>query len=301
MRTDLAKIWVVAQHDLVDSFRSKRVIALFLLFVAGSVGGALMFLATLHGIEASASEMLQQGGQARSALTSADLAKSPAVRELVAKLVGNESLARELLDLPPLAVFFGWMGFAFLPLVSVLVSIERISADFATGYARFAFVRVSRLSWSLGKLLAQMLLIAGLLLVAAVCVFGIGLERGGTFDAKPTLLWLGIFSLRLCVFSFAYVGLALGLSQLTRSPPVARALAVAALIALVISRWVLESGWLARIAPQLVYLTRLLPGTHELALWRSSWDSNLVATAALLALGSAYFMLGYRVRAGRDI
>jgi ABC-type transport system involved in multi-copper enzyme maturation permease subunit len=301
LRTDLAKVWVVAQHDLVDSFRSKRVIALFLLFVAGSVGGALMFLATLHGIEASATEMLGRAGRAPAALTSADLAKSPAVRELVAKLVGNEALARELLDLPPLAVFFGWMGFAFLPLVSVLVSIERITADFATGYARFAFVRVSRLSWSLGKLLAQMLLIAGLLLVAAVCMFGIGLERGGTLEARPTLLWLGIFSLRLCVFSFAYVGLALGLSQLTRSPQVARALAVAALIALSISRWILESSWLARSAPQLVHLTHLLPGTHEAGLWRSSWESNLVATAALVTLGSVYFMLGYRVRAGRDI
>jgi hypothetical protein len=128
-----------------------------------------------------------------------------------------------------------------------------------------------------------------------------GWIRLSSFAPLDTALWLARYAGTSYCFAFAHLGLALGVSQLTRSVPWSRALGLFA-IAFVFG----VHGWLGRdsvreAAPVTIDSLRMLfPAAHRLDLWRLEASAVLSSVTILLALGVTYFVLGHLRFARRD-
>jgi ABC-type transport system involved in multi-copper enzyme maturation permease subunit len=301
-KTRLRDAAVVAGYELGEALRSRRVVILVLLFVGGAVAGTLAFVEVLESLEASLAQALAVADPGKPGAVTAALMKSPEFLRMLSRLVRDQALARELVGLPPLALFYGWLGLTFMPVLIMLTSAETVSAELATGSARFSLLRTDRLSFSLGKLAGQSLLMAVGVALGALAVWITGYFSLASFDAGRSALWLALLSLRISVYAFAYVGLAVGLSHLTRSVPLSRALAIGSLIALG-ALWGIGSynDWVREHAAAAAdTLLTLVPRSHMLPLWQPDVLDRAPALVMLGALGVVYFALGYAYRARRD-
>ncbi len=292
---------IVAGFELLEALRSKRVLVLSLLYVGGSVAGAVLFVDLLASIEATLAKTLFVADPSKPGAMTFALLQSEQFRAVVNRLIRDPDLTDRLITLPPLATFYGWLALTFLPVLVMLTSVESITQDLQSGAARFSLVRCDRLSWAVGKLLGQSALMLASLTLGSLATLLVGLFRMDGIALLPTLLWSLQLSLRASVFGFAYVGLALGLSQLTRSVQIARALGLAVLALFGAMRAVLESDWTIERAPVIAAtLGRLLPRSHQIDLWRPELSARLPAMVMLVALGISFFAVGHVVRKRRD-
>lgn len=293
---------VVARFDLAASLRSRKALVLLGLYLAGSVAASAGFVELLEAIEKTAADTLQVASTGRPGTMTASVMESEQLLQVVQELVGDEDLARELLAIPPLALFQGWLALTFVPVLVTLTSSEAIASEVGSGAARFALVRTTRGAWAAGKLLGQAaLMAAGLLLGAAGCwVVGAGWTAG--FEPIDNAWWMLRLSLRACLVGFAWLGIVLGAGQLTRSANKARALGLLSLVGVAGLRLLLAHAEPVRQkAPALAdSLLPLFPGSHVLDLWQPALLDRLPAMAMLLALGGAAFTLGHLVFARRD-
>ena len=100
---------------------------------------------------------------------------------------------------------------------------------------------------------------------------------------------------------WAFLGLALAASQLTRSVNGSRALGLFALSAAGGAGMLLGSERALELAPNLAPALQLLvPGAHQVDLWREAWWDRLPGVVMLLALGLGYFGLGHLYFTRRD-
>ena len=298
----LRDIAIVAGNELGEALRSRRVLILALLFVGGSVAGTLVFIDVLQSVETSVASALNVTHAGKPGAMTGTLMHSEQFVQMLGNLIHDERLARELSSLPPLALFYGWLGLTFMPVMVMLSATEAISSELASGSARFSLLRTSRLCFSAGKLVGQSLLVLTAIACGALAVWITGFVSLSSFDPAGTALWLLLLSLRIGVFAFAYVGLALGISHLTRSVPLSRALGLASLLALAMLSGLLEhAAVVRRYAPDVAdAVLVLLPRTHMLDLWQPHIADRLPSIVMLSALGIVYFALGYRFRARRD-
>jgi ABC-type transport system involved in multi-copper enzyme maturation permease subunit len=301
-KVGLRDIAVVAGYELGEALRSRRVLILTLLFVGGAVAGTLVFVELLESLEATLAEALAVAEPGKPGAVTAALMQSPEFLRMLGRLVRDDALASELAGLPPLALFYGWLGLTFLPVLIMLSSAETISSELASGSVRFSLLRTDRLSFSLGKLAGQTLLLAVGIACGALAVWVTGYLSLGSFEAGRSALWLGFLSIRIGFYAFAHVGLAVGLSHLTRSVPLSRALALGSLFVLGalwgVGRY---SDVVREHAPGLAdALLTLVPRSHMLELWQPALSDRLPALLMLVALGVVYFALGYGYRARRD-
>ena len=100
---------------------------------------------------------------------------------------------------------------------------------------------------------------------------------------------------------FAFLGIALGVSQLTRSVPWSRGLGLVALTCIAIASAVLRHDEWRESAP-IVFdtLAQVLPAAHKLDLWRMSMADVVPSLVMLIALGFVYFAMGHVRFARRD-
>ena len=300
MSRTLLQLWTVAENELLETVRSKRVLVVALLYLGGAVGGTLLFIEFLTGIEESLSEGLGVAAPSTPGALSQSLFRSPQFLTLLTRWVEDRAFAEQLVAMPPLSLFYGWMSLTFLPLMVTLTAAETISSELGSGAVRFQLLRVDRLTYSLGKLLGQTLLMVGSVVSGAALVWLAGRLSMAQFDAWSHATWLLRLSLRAGCYGFAYVGLVVGLSHLTRSVPASRAIALFALVAFSSLSSVLDAlilwgdyGWAESVAV-------LLPSAHKLDLLRPTLPDRLPAILILGALGSAYFAAGFVFRQRRD-
>jgi hypothetical protein len=189
-----------------------------------------------------------------------------------------------------------------MPMLIMLTSAETISSELATGSIRFSLLRTDRLSVSAGKLLGQSLLMLAGVYAGALAVWITGYFSLASFQAGRSALWLALLSIRIAVYAFAHVGLAVGLSHLTRSVLVSRVLALATLGGLTLFYGLGRNlDWIREHAAGLAdALLQLVPRSHLLDLWRPSLWDRMPSLVMLFALGIVYFTLGYLHRARRD-
>lgn len=297
----LRDAWIVASFELVEALRSKRVLVLALLYVGGAVAGSVLFIDLLASIEATLASTLMVADPSKPGAMTRALIESEQFRAVVSGLIRDPKLTDRLITLPPLATFYGWLSLTFLPVLVMLTSVESITQELQSGSARFSLVRCDRLSWAVGKLLGQSALMLASLALGSLATLIVGLFRMQGVEVVPTLLWLLMLSARASIYGFAYVGLALGLSQLTRSVQVARALGLGVLALLGILRAVLDSDWTIERIPVLAASLRVvLPRSHQLDLWRPEVSERMPAMVMLVALGISYFAIGHLVRKRRD-
>jgi hypothetical protein len=301
-KAGLRDIAVVAGYELGEALRSRRVLILVLLFVGGAAAGTLAFVEVLESLEASLAEALAVAEPGKPGAVTAALMKSPEFLRMLGRFVRDEALARELAGLPPLALFYGWLGLTFMPVLIMLTSAETISAELATGSARFSLLRTARLRYSLGKLLGQTALMALGICTGAAAVWFTGYLSLASFEAGRSAFWLALLSIRIAFYGFAYVGLAIGLSHLTRSVPLSRAFALGSLLVLGALFGLGSYNDLVRehAAGFADALLTLVPRSHMLDLWQPALLDRLPSLVMLPALGVVYFAAGYGYRARRD-
>lgn len=200
-----------------------------------------------------------------------------------------------------MALFYGWLGSTFAPVLVMLTAAETVTAELGSGSARFALVRTDGLLWVTGKLLGQTLMMAvSLMLGGMVCLLVAWIQLD-SFDAGATASWIVALSGRASLMGFAHVGLALGLSQCTRSIAVARALGLGSLGVMGALHGISNRPWAHDRAPVTVdTLRNLLPRAHQLDLWRPEFNDRLPAMVMLVALGVLYFAAGFVFRTRRD-
>lgn len=297
--TNVRTVGLVAGFDLYESLRSRKAIALILLYVVIAVGGTAIFASLVNKIFEQISDNL---GQQLGPEMIDKLLESKPVLELVTKLAGNdEALARELLTIPPLALFYGWLITTFMPLVVVLSSADAVSGEVVSGSARFALFRVDRLGWALGKLLGQTLLMVVGIAVGALACYGIGVLALDHIAPGKTAYWLVRMSFRGSFYGFAYLGIAMCASQLVRSNAAARALAIGlAFFASVLGAVFSAPGLRAKAPAVIDAIHQLFPNAHSIALYRPELAGRMLGTVALVAIGLAWFSLGYWRFQGRD-
>jgi hypothetical protein len=290
----LRDIALVAGFDLMDSLRSRRALLLLLVFFAGSVSATLLFVEILSQIEAVAASALRVPATERPGALTESLRGSTELIEALTKMVGEEQLVRQILDLPVLALFYGWVALTFSPALSTFIAGGSVAGERASGSARFALGRTGRTAWAIGKLCGQALVLLVGLQVAALGVWLVGRVHTTGMPALDTALWLCRMGFRGWVYGLPWLGLAMGLSQLTRSVHVAWGLCIAGLILGGALRGILRLPRVAALAPTLAEsLLQLLPGTHAMDLWRPELADRAPAVALLCAMGVVAFTLGH--------
>ena len=289
----LRDAWVVALFDLAESLRSRKVLIFLALYVVGAIAATTIFTEILQSIETELAEQLLVARTDRPGNLTTAVMESPELRRVLSKLIGDRELVGQLVSIPPIALLYGWVAMAFGPIFVVLTSSDTVSTELATGSARFALVRTHRSSWALGKLLGQATLLGVGVGLGGIAAWVTGYLRMGSFPAVETATWTIRYAASAFVYAFAYLGLALGVSQLTRSVPWSRGLALVALIGVVVASALLRHDEYRELSPVLFdSLALLFPSTHKLDLWRTGTDV-LPAAIMLFALGTVYFTLGH--------
>jgi ABC-type transport system involved in multi-copper enzyme maturation permease subunit len=300
MSRTLRQLRVVAANELVDSVRSRRALVLLFLYLAGSAVACVLFIHILHKLEVRLVESMGLTASSEPGGATRTLWQSSHFRHMMGELVGDSKLAMRLLDLPPLSIYYGWLAFTFTPLLVMLISAPRIAEEVSTASVRFVLFRTSRATWCGGKLLGQAGLLLVALLASAVGAWVVGAFRMASFEFGANAAVMFVFALKAWVYALAYLGLALGVSQLTRSPVIATGLGLAAMLGLSIVNWTSDywhgEGWF-----RILDITRMLtPGGNNLHLWNPD-PAYLVPTLVFLpALGLLYFLAGYAFFARRD-
>lgn len=301
MRGWLRDAALVAAFDLGESVRSRKAMVFLLLYVAGAAGAAGLFVEALREIENSLAGALQVAAVDRPGAMTSSLMASDEFRRIVRRLVGDEEVAQVLVNLPPLALFYGWVSLGLVPVLVVFTSADAIAGELATGSCRFSLFRIERSAWLAGKLGGQLLLMVVGILVGAVAVWVVGAIEVVAFPAVETARWLLSLSLRSAVYGFAWLGLTLGTSAAVRSVHWARGLALIGLIAGAILGNLLGSSlgeeYLGVLGPT---LAQLYPGAHRVDLWRPALVDRAPAMIMLVSLGLSALSLGYWRFSRRD-
>ncbi|MDG1478978.1 MAG: ABC transporter permease subunit [Myxococcota bacterium] len=292
---------IVAWFDLRESLRSRRALALMVIYMIGSMAATGLFVVLLAEVESAVASSLSVSQTARPGAMTEALMESEELLSIISGLIGSEDLAREVVSIPPIALFYGWLSLTFVPLLVAFTSAEAVSSELASGSARFVLFRSSRLSWATGKLGGQTLLMATGILLGSVGVWIIGYGSLGSFQPATTAVWLLKLSGRSCIYGFTFLGITLGISQITSSLNGSRTLALLTVIALGIGGGLSGSEDVQSYAPVLISsIHPLFPNAHRIDLWRPDLISRLPAICMLLTMGIAGFGIGNLIMTQRD-
>lgn len=292
---------LVAAFDLSESLRSRKVLGLMVVYVAGAVAATAGFVSLLESLEKTLATQLQVATTSKPGTMTQGIQDSEQFRQVVGELTGDPSLVDAIASLPPLALFYGWMTLTFLPALVVFTSCDAISNEVSSGSCRYALLRTDRLSWAVGKLGGQAGLMALGVAAGALGTWLVGLFGLASFDEVGTAWWMLRLGVRGWVYGLPYLGLALGLSQVVRSSHAARALALVALTGLGAGRAILQIPRVVEELPVIApSLGPLFPGNHALDLWRPELVERAPAMFMLVALGVTFFALGHQVFDRRD-
>jgi len=299
--TGLRAALLVAWFDLRESLRSWKALALLVIYLMGAMAAAGIFVQILAEIEQTMADTLQVAQTSRPGAMTASLMESEQVLDMLSGLIGDRGLAEQLVSTPPVALFYGWLSMAFVPILVTFTSAESISSELSSGACRYSLFRSDRLSWAAGKLAGQSLLMAVGILAGAAGVWLVGWYGMNSFEGALTAGWLLRFSARAWVYGFAFLGMTLGISQLTRSINGARAMALIALIVAAAGGGLLTVPEITEHAPLLADTVRqLFPNAHKLDLWRPEANIRMGAMVMLMALGTIAFAAGHQWMSRRD-
>ena len=300
--TELQSIWITSRQELADAIRSRRAAVILILYLAGSLLACNGFVTVLHKLEVQLADMLKISAGASPGVVMGALWENHEFQRMVRHLVGDAEVARQLLSVPPLALVYGWLAFTFTPILVMLSASGRIAEETASNSVRFVIVRSSRMAWVLGKFTGQALLLILALLLSAVGAWCIGRFRLTGFAQGPAAAAMMIYAAKAWIYSLVFVGLALGLSQLTRRPYLSMALGFltwlgTTFLALAAGHYLKQDGG----SPAWELLRQMLPQGHRLDLWRTDAPHLVVAILFLTSLAFVYLFAGFAWFRRRDL
>lgn len=283
---DVRRLGIVARFELAEALRSRLVTVVIVLYGAGAAIGAYVFGKALDAAEAAVRDSLGT----MNAHAPADLVREHALPRVIAFLVEDEALERELLSVEPLAIFYGFMALTFVAPMVLVTSGSVHAGDLHSGAARFVLSRCDRLSWALGKALGHAGLLALGVSIGALATLGVAYGRGGV--EASSVLWLLRAAFRAWVYGMAWLGIFSGASLVARAPSRARALCVGLMFSLWVGHDLCQSSTLTAQLPGLEHLVWLFPAQYADRLWSPRWMQSVPAVLALLALGALGFAIG---------
>ena len=297
----LQQFVTVTAYELVDSFRSRWALVLLILYLLGSIASTYGFIEVLHKVEVKVVESMGLTASKTPGSATETLWKSKQFEDIVTGLMdNNRTLAKKMLSAPPVALFYSWLSLTFVPLLIIMISSSRISEEVSHASVRYVLFRTPRSTWCLGKWAGQSLLLLGALLLSAVGAWGVAVIRMRGFEPVAGAWALLGFSFKTWIYGFAYLGLALGVSQVFRSPVIATAVGLVGMIFLAVLSWVAEFRQSVTTNPIWPILLKCTPRGYKAGLRDTEWAQALPASVMLLVLGAVFFMAGYAVFARRD-
>lgn len=231
----LRDVGLIARFELLEAVRTRRVVVLVLLFLLGGGFSAWGFARLLGDAESAAARALGAPDTSRPGASLSALEHTPIYRDLVKSLVDDPAAASALAALPPLVLVFAWLAMTFAPSLVVLTSSDAVSQEIETRALRYTLLRTGRVEFVLGKLMGQLALLAGVILLAGVTFLTVSaiVLAGFPFGASALAmlrLWPWIV-----VDTLPYLGLALGASMVASSAQAGRALAIAFVVLLALA------------------------------------------------------------------
>ncbi len=287
----MRSLWRIVQTALCEwenALRSRRALVLLLLYLAAAVLCMNGTISLLGRMESELVRVLRLPDAGQSGIVSETLWKSKSFRNMIAAGVDNRLVFEDISHRHPVELLYAWFAFFCAPILVVLVSGTRVAEDLRTGVARYMLVRTTRLEWSFGKYIGQALMIACALAVSAVGAWCVALCRLPTATAARLLLPMLGWGVSAWFYSLAWLGLALGLSHLTRSSMRATAFGILAIGACEV---------LPHFFPEVEVV---VPSGARMGLWRSSFTPQAVAVFHLATLGLVYLTIGAAVFNRRD-
>jgi len=295
---DTLRIYHVARFELAEALRSRLVLVLLFVYGGGALLGGRVFLALLSTAEQTARQALAGSMNVDPATLPDNLVREKAMPWLVG-FVQDEGTREQLLQMDPLSIFFGYAALQSVAVLVLLLGTSSIAKDISTGAIRFLLFRCDRLSWTLGKLVGQALLLAGCLAVAAICTALVGTWYDESVDFGRWL-WLMRTSFRAWVYGLSYLGIFCGVSMLATNPMRARGTALLLWLLMWIGHGLLTAQWAGGDYAWMTYAAWLFPTHHQDGLWSGNLLVYAGSVLGLLAIGAVGFSVGYSQFERRD-
>lgn len=297
----LRTLWITAVYEFLDALRSRRALVLMLLYFLGSVAASHAFINLIGEIEKELLETLRVAETDSVGSVTETLWQTEMFKDIIVNLVRDKDLAEHIVGISPIAVFYGWLSFTFAPVLMMLISTTRVAEELGSGSARFVLFRSSLFPWVMGKYLGQALLLLPSLLLSAAGAWIIGWWKLSLFDPGSCAWQLLGFSLLAIAYTWTFLGLATGVSMMTRYPNLATVFGFAGLIILSVigaaARHFRSEEMPQRLLDLFVWLT---PGGYRTDLWWPDPAHQVPAIIMLLALGILYLLPGYVWLSRRD-
>lgn len=291
---------IITRNELADAVRSRRAGVVLLLYIAIASLTMNVFLSALQRIESQLAETLQISASGTPGTVTHSLWQSERFRQMVGEAVRDDSLVKDVFGTPPEVLAHGALSFFYTPLLVILLTAHRIAEERASGSARYVLLRVPRLVWVFGKMGGQAILLLASLIAGAIAAWCVARFRMPELQGWGTMMGMIHWSLRSWIFALGFLGLSLGISQVTRMPGLASALGVLSLMVFSALNALADflSGPGLR---QLWDLGRVLsPYPWRTDLWRSSPADFWPAALMVAGLGICYVLLGYLTWRRRD-
>ena len=294
----LFRICQVAIGEWAGAIRSRRALVLLLLYLVAAVACMYGTISIFSKMETELVQVLQLPESETTGVVSKTLWKSKPFQRMTRAAIDNDLVFNDIKGRHPVELVYAWFVFLCAPLLVVLVAGNRVADDLRSGAVRYAIVRCTRTEWSLGKYFGQALMLACGLAASAVGAWIVALCR--LADAGPLLPAMFDWGARAWLYSLAWLGVALGISHLTRTGSRATALgifAVAALSALPnILGW--NASWFD--LPWLTNFDVFSPSSVKSLLWRQSLAPLAEAAFRLATLGLLFLSVGSAAFCRRD-
>jgi len=292
---------IVARYELADAVRSKRAAVVMVLYMAGAIVSINGFISVLQRLEEQIARTLKINIMESAGAVTESLWKSVHFRNMIIGLVGDKEIALDLLNIPPVALMYGWLAFTFTPMLIILTTSARIADEIGTGSVRYTVQRCSRSAWPLGKFLGQAGLVVLALALSAISAWSVARIRLSVMDSWATAQAFIIFSGKAWIYSFAFIGLATGVSQLSRSAN--QATIFGFLVWFTLSMISIAARFNAGTGIRTIWyvIDAALPSGHRLDLWRTDPLSLICASAFVIAMGFCYWAAGYLYFRRRDL
>ncbi len=299
--TSLRDTLLVARFELLRNLRTWRAIALCLLYVACTAGGAYIFVQGIGAMENAAAETLGVPATDKPGAMIERLRERGDLERMLGEMLPDQpGVVERVLDWPLMTMFHLWLAFILVPFLAVTTAAECIAVDLHNRTVRFECTRTGRLEMVFGRLLGQALLmtLASLLAVGGTWVVAMTAMVG---NDPLKLLWtlLAVTPLVLAL-TLPFLGIGAAFSQLTSSPNVARVFSLGAVIA----SWILfglafdfeDGSWWWLWTP----IKLVLPQAWMFDLWKP-YPGWLMPLGVLTLLGFAYTAVAYPLFLRRDL
>ncbi len=293
---------IVAGVELGQSARTRLLQVTVLAYAAVIAAANWIFVQIVHVAETEAALALGVPPTAKPGAMLDTVVAGGEVRRAVAEMVGDASLAENLLSAPPLALWSGLVSMGLLPVVLLAATSASVAAEVQSGSIRYWALRTERLPIVLGKFLGQVAAVA----LAAALGLAVTAVCGATLMVRVPQAELFIsgaeFAARGLCFALPFGALGMAISQVLPGPNVARLGAILLVLALAILDGVIEHFAAPGSWGQAADLAGLLlPGHGWTAMWQVDHGQFALALGRVAIVTTGWIALGFLRFSSRDL